>query len=124
MTAEEWLEGKDSVAREWFEKLPPESQACVLKYPPELCYRYEERGHYRVVSYGTPINGAPEGTLPVALRMVHGTDSFMPGLGVFGCDPAKLTPCGCGHWAPATPEQIEVLRRHIAAIEADQEMLH
>lgn len=82
----------------WIESLPPAVREVALRYPPG-CYRsvptpsHLLSGHYMLRSYDEEKSGA------VTLKVVHGDDSFLPGVTVFGFDPADLIPCGCGDWS-------------------------
>jgi hypothetical protein len=86
----------------WLEGRPPIIQKMAKLCPPN-CYRGERRGHYRLYSYNE--NGT--------VTLLHGKDSFLPGIVVFGVDPATLVACGCGKWDEATEAQAEATARRI-----------
>ena len=88
----------------------PEIADMVRAVSPWHCYRLKgnARGHYAIYSYNEA------GTLTI----MHGSDSFMPGFGVFGIEPGDLVVCDCGKYEHATMEQgaeserrIEVMRK-------------
>lgn len=98
----------------WAAKRPPKVRAVAEQYPMWNCYRStKNRGHYQIGAYMEPRNPHD----PVTVTLVHGTDSFLPGVAVYGQPPDELEPCGCGEWLPPTKEQIAETR---AEIEADK----
>jgi len=86
---------------EWAATRPPKVAAVVRSHPPSTCYRsIENPGHYTIQSYGEPENGTD-----VTLTILHGADSYAPGISVFGVQPGTLSVCGCGRWSWPTEEQ-------------------
>lgn len=83
----------------------PEIEAYARQCPPWNCYRKrgQHAGHYAVESYN------PNGTV----TLNHGSDSFLPGIQVFGVPVADLEPCGCRRWRWASKEQAEQTIRRI-----------
>jgi hypothetical protein len=45
--------------------------------------------------------------------MVHGSDSFLPGVEVFGIDPSEVTECNCGGWEPPKKADMMLTRRKL-----------
>ena len=73
----------------------------VEKYPPDTCYRDKDNdGHYIL----TNTDISYEGTITVCI--LHGRDSYLPGVLVFGVPPTELVRCDCGKWEPPTEHQI------------------
>ena len=73
----------------------PLAHAAALKHPAVLrgqyaCYQSTSDlgGHYRIQSYGS------DGSLV----LIHGADSTLPGMQVFGAESAETIPCNCGRW--------------------------
>jgi hypothetical protein len=87
----EWVASRPENVRVWAEKLPP------------CCYRHagQPSGHYWLYSFDVGQDDT------VTVKLVHGSDSFMPGFAVFGVDPADLIPCNCSGWLEGTPMQAE-----------------
>ena len=105
-------ENRDEEFEAWLATRPPAVAAAVRAHPPESCYRMSgSAGHYMIYSYGEPANGGP-----ITVTLIHGTDSTLPGVSVFGIDPSTLTPCGCGNLEWPRPEQIEKTKKRITAI--------
>lgn len=76
---------------QWLAERPPFIRAQLDRHPPGMCYRYESRGHYAIASFGE------DGTV----TLLHGADSFLPGIGVFGVPSVELERCGCGRYEVA-----------------------
>lgn len=93
----------------WLEDLPSNVRGVAEKFPPWNCYKsLQVRGHYRIYSYDArPLSEV------VLLTMVHGQDSFLPGVAVFGVDPADIELCGCGKWSFPTKAQIDNTRTRL-----------
>jgi hypothetical protein len=88
----------------WIKTLPKKVQKVANKYPGDTCYR-KDGGHYRIRSYDEEKDGS------VSLQLIHGRDSFLPGVIVFGINPSDLLiQCNCGKWEPPTEEQTTVTR--------------
>lgn len=86
----------DDRLRDYILTLPEAVQEVAFRVPPDSCYRGEGKAHYRIHAYDEPA----EGPIKVTLRVIHGADSSLPGMTVFGKDPDSLIPCGCGKWEP------------------------
>ena len=79
--------------REWFDSRPKRVQEIILRYPPS-CYRSTENpGHYLIYSYDEPLDDGP-----ITVTVIHGRDSFLPGVTVFGVSLNSLLWCDCGNW--------------------------
>lgn len=78
----------------WLADRPPRVRAVAEQYTPNVCYLGPEgharRGHYLIYCYDEPDDGGS-----VTVKVDHLDDSFLPGVRVFGVDPATLTVCGC-----------------------------
>jgi hypothetical protein len=100
-------------------KFPPEVQAVVLSHPPNTCYRERVRkhGHYWIQSYVESVKRADGSPGPVGIDVIHGSDSFLPGLSVRAMAPADLYACDCGKWRSATDDQLYYMREHLSALE-------
>lgn len=111
MTKEELLnQHPDPEAKEWFESRPPQVQAAILETPPD-CYRsLDNPGHYRLYSYEEPVNSKE-----ITVKLIHGRDSFLPGVLVFGVDRNSLLRCGCGKWQGPTKEQVRLTKKRLDA---------
>ncbi len=60
---------------------------------PDTCYRMRDNdGHYRISGLSGDVYGR------ITAEIVHGRDSYFPGVLVFGINPADLIVCGCGKW--------------------------
>ena len=93
---------------DWLATRPPAVAAVARRFPPTTCYRStENRGHYLIGSYEEPKCGG------VTVKLIHGADSFLPGIVVFGVDPETLISCDCGEWNWPTPEQTLEIREQI-----------
>lgn len=79
---------------EWLATRPPNIQAAARQTPLHNCYRDRARAaqsHYMLTGYkDTP--GVP--TEPVTGIVVHGADSYLPGVSVNGFDLSELVLCG------------------------------
>lgn len=96
--AADYLEAlSDQALEEWIEARPPAVREVCKRLPPRACLRRRDTKahHYRILSYGEHPDGS------VTLKLLHGSDSILPGLAVFGVDPAELEVCGCGSWESA-----------------------
>lgn len=94
----------------FLKKLPPHVAEVVREYPATTCYRsIENEGHYWIYSYGEP----PTKDGIVTVKIVHGRDSYLPGVMVFGVQIGSLVKCGCGKWESPTEEQFMERRVHI-----------
>lgn len=109
MKIEDWIEGEEERARveKWIAALPPEVRNLASRCPVYVpCYRMTgNAGHYQLLSYAQSLVG-----LPPALTLLHGEDSFEPGVAVIGVPPEEVIPCGCGEWKPPTDDQINMTR--------------
>jgi hypothetical protein len=54
---------------------------------------------------------------PLLLTLLHGADSTLPGVSVFGMSPENIAVCGCMQWQTATDEQMVHMREHFNALE-------
>lgn len=99
---------------EWCHGRPAQIAAAAHKFPPFFCYRAKDnpRQHYIIHSFTEEGVGKP-----VRCQIIHGADSTLPGVQVFGVDPESLVLCGCERWQKPTPEQVEAMREHVAALE-------
>jgi hypothetical protein len=97
----------------WIKTLPKKVQKVANEYPGDTCY-IKDRGHYKIRSYDEEKDGS------VSLQLIHGRDSFLPGVVVFGIKPAGLLKCKCGRWKSPTEEQTVVT---LAMIEKERENL-
>lgn len=93
--------------------MPSDKMREVAKqYPGNYCYRRLEpskRTHYVITAY----DETPEGEIVV--RLLHGSDSFLPGIEVFGVAPATLVRCSCGQWTLPSDEELEQSLARVAA---------
>lgn len=88
--------------RMWVAARPPAIAEAATKWPGctpsgELeCYRSKRHrdAHYAIRSY-------EEGER-VTVTVIHGADSFLPGVGAFGQELEELVRCGCGQWREAS----------------------
>jgi hypothetical protein len=93
-------EEKQAAWADWVSQRPPHVRAVAERFFPWKCYRLKDtRGHYVVLSFSENDEGR------VTLRLAHGLDSSLPGVQVFGIDPADVAECGCGHWEWPTEAQ-------------------
>lgn len=95
------VEGLRETFEAWFAERPPAVQQLVTQCPPFYCYRlvgddHVIPGHYTIAAYN-------EGGF---MLLVHGGDSFLPGLQVSGVPPEHLQACNCGNWEPANDAQL------------------
>lgn len=107
-------EERAAIWKDWLEERPPAVRA-VAESHPFGCYRLSDdggHGHYQIVAYTEPHDGSA-----VKIKLLHGRDSFTPGITVFGVPPDDLTPCGCGQWQEATDEQLEFMERTVESLE-------
>lgn len=98
--------------QKWVRDGLPQHAAKILKFFPTFpqCVRLVgQSGHFVIHSF----NGGLEGP---TVTIVHGSDSSLPGVGVFGVNLEDVLPCDCGTWKPATAEQIEQSRQYIEAM--------
>lgn len=94
---------------EWLANLPADVAELARRWPMVqesgelLCYRSRRNGdaHYTIHAYTLDDLDRPYCTV------VHGADSFLPGIGAFGMPLAELGRCGCGRWAFASAAQLE-----------------
>jgi hypothetical protein len=79
---EEWLKDRPQVIKDLAKQCPPD------------CYRGADapNGHYLLHAY------SEDGTV----KVIHGKDSYAPGILVFGMHPESLVLCGCGKWEGAS----------------------
>jgi hypothetical protein len=109
---------KEEIER-WFNELPDDVKPVAAKYPTtneagELrCYRStdNERQHYVIIAYSAPTEECPHGSV----RVVHGSDSALPGVVAFGIKVESLVSCGCGNWAPPTALQTAAMGVYLDA---------
>lgn len=74
----------------------------------DTCYRMADNdGHYRISGLSGDVYGR------ITAEIVHGRDSYFPGVLVFGVDPSELVPCNCGKWEPPTKAQLEQTRKEM-----------
>jgi hypothetical protein len=87
----------------------------MRSHPPTTCYRERERktGHYWIRAYVESIKRSDGSPGPVRIALVHGSDSFLPGMSVQPTDPIELVACGCGEWRDATADQLYYMREHL-----------
>lgn len=57
----------------------------------------------------------------MTLTLVHGSDSYLPGVATFGQPPEQLTPCGCGKWRQPTREQVAAMHERLEALRRARE---
>jgi hypothetical protein len=102
---------------EWVSECPPEMQATARKWHPFTCYRDvgNPHTHYVISSYGLMPAEADRKTVRVTL--LHGADSTLPGVSVFGVEVEHLVACNCTEWEMPTEEQCEHMREHFAALQ-------
>lgn len=95
---------------DWYTTRPKMIQEMIDARPMGTCYvmhnAYGERGHYTISSYSEN----------KTVKILHGADSFFPGVEVFGVNPQKLWLCGCGNWEPPTRDQIKKTHQRILKI--------
>lgn len=92
---------KDEEWEREIERMPESLRDIGRRFPATTCYRAKDRpdGHYIIVAYDLDMQRKP------VVRVVHGADSYSPGIAVFGFDPETLTPCSCGKWEGPTDDQ-------------------
>lgn len=94
----------DAKFAEWLAARPRVIQDMAREHPPNRCYRSKvNSGHYIIHAY------SEGGTM----TLIHGHDSFLPGVATFGQDPNQLVDCGCGNWEWPTEDQAEKVRAFI-----------
>jgi len=49
----------------------------------------------------------------ITAEIVHGRDSYFPGILVFGVNPADRIVCDCGNWRPPEKEQVLKTRANL-----------
>ena len=111
---------RESAKQAWLDGLPPAVRVVVDRLGVD-CVRDGRGGHYVVQSYQTRSADCPThaGGPPVTVTIAHGADSFLPGFGVFGIDPADLVPCGCGKWRAPTESQKRFAAARVRAMRAE-----
>jgi hypothetical protein len=57
---------------------------------------------------------------PITCKLVHGKDSYSPGIMVFGVKLSTLVACNCGKWEPPTEAHIEETGMKISILKAQQ----
>lgn len=107
-TEPELVEDLEQQIKDW----PEQAKAVARRFPPTQCYREVARkhGHYWCAGYGVK-----RGTSEVALEVIHGADSFLPGMSTT-LSVEQAVACGCGEWVPATEEQLAHMQEHFAAL--------
>ena len=109
-----WNKEKHEEWATWLNSRPKKIKELVLKCPPWNCYRSKEnQGHYAIASYC-------EGN-PPTVKLNHASDSFGPGLQVFGIDPSTIYICGCGKAYEPTGDQISFTHDKIEAMKKMRE---
>jgi hypothetical protein len=104
---------------EEIEQHPPAVQAVMRAHPPVTCYHDSanaKRGHYWIRSYINTRSTEDGSPGPVLICMVHGSDSFLPGMTVNGMNPTEISVCGCGQWKPATDDQLFYMQEHLSML--------
>lgn len=99
---------------EWLEDRPQVIQEMARKYPPWHCYRHPPsgpHGHYVIYSYAE--NGS--------VTLIHGSDSFLPAMQVFGIPADDLVVCDCGQWRNASAAQAFATDARIRAAIAERD---
>lgn len=92
----------------WINSRPSTVKAVIEKCPPFGCYKStENKGHYEIYSY------EEHGGDPITIKIVHGKDSYLPGITVFGVNPNTLVKCDCGEWEPPTELQAQISKDDI-----------
>lgn len=85
----------------WLLDKPEAVEELARRCPPDTCYRDRSRvGHFKVESYAFD-----DDTGEASLRLIHGADSFSPGVIVDGAQAEYVVPCGCEKWEPPSEEQ-------------------
>lgn len=113
----QWQLGVSGRYREWIATLSERMQAAIATEfcGPARCYRSKSnRGHYDLHSFVEP----EDPNAPLTCTIIHGKDSYLPGVAAFGIPLTDLVICDCGNWEPPTPEQIEATGMNIAVAAA------
>ena len=91
--------------KEWINSRPLSVRIAIKKWPPTICYTAKDnKGHYILYSYEENEKG------PITVKLIHGKDSYLPGVMVFGVDPRTLVPCGCDRWEQPTELQTQMTK--------------
>jgi hypothetical protein len=100
---------------EWLGEMPEGARDIARRSPPD-CYRElgprSRHTHYALVSYDEH-----KETGAIHLTLQHGSDSLLPGVTVYGAEPANVVRCGCGKWRHATQAQLAAMHEHFEALE-------
>jgi len=117
MTNEQW----DA----WVAGRPAAVAAAARRYPgwkdgALVCYRSTEnpRFHYTIYSYGE----RPDGT--VTAKLIHGSDSTLPGAATFGQPLEQLITCQCGAWQPPSDEQVQRTHQRLSSFGSVTDPIH
>lgn len=97
----------DPELRKWILTRPAKIRRAFLKYPPNCYLSNKNMGHYRLHSYEENTNDS------VTVKLVHGRDSYSPGILVFGVPLNSLILCGCGKWESPTKAQVKETKKWI-----------
>jgi hypothetical protein len=84
----------------WIESRPPKVRSVIEKLGLSCVRGADGRGHYDITAFSEDAD-----TGEVTLKVVHGSDSFLPGFDVFGMLPDDFVECGCENWEPPTESQ-------------------
>ncbi len=77
--------------QKWIESRPPAVREVARKLAIHSCFKStQNKGHYKLY--------AIDETDPVTVKIIHGSDSFLPGYEIFNVNPDTLEPCNCGEW--------------------------
>lgn len=93
----------------WLADRPQVIRDMAKRMPPNTCYRQRDgnpMGHYTLYSY------SEDGTV----SLVHGADSFLPGVMVFGVREDACVRCDCGNWKPPSEEAARATRAYIDVV--------
>jgi len=90
------------------------------RYTPLVCYRGVQNTlqHYALHAYEVP----KDPSKPVTFVLLHGADSMLPGVSVFGVSPEEIVVCACSKWRHATAQQLMHMDVHFKALQRAREL--
>lgn len=102
------MDNDDQHFQEWVAARPPLVRDAIKRFDPRVCYHaIDNAGHYTIYSF------EEHGEEPVTVSLIHGQDSYLPGIRVFGVSLETIKRCGCGMWEYPDQKQVERTRAMI-----------